>query len=513
MVAAPQAVPKQGRPAAEDLFGNVSRLEPNGADAAAKLRAVHAELMRMGANEDAERLLALDKAAGRRDFGTLERMVGTEHPLDQLTEAQHERVRKVIGWRNAIALVPLLITWFFLGWASWAYHNQLDEKPELSTQPFLVLWEQRFGGQVIPTFSATAILAFVLLTVVLAFTAWAHGRETSSNRVLARMRGRLDTAMSALALAAETSTIRPPISAEEWAEAAQRVLTETQRLIAAAVKDTKKLAETNQEISKKGLAATTELHTQGRQELADLHAKGSDVMLKLQEQGREFVGGLAKETLTTMVAVRTENAQLIAGTADQAKLVLQQAGAANRQLVEQQMTPLFEGFSASLRDYRADHEVYRASANAMATGVTELTTAAQTLGSSAGTYAATARSIDEHLEKIQESQTAYATRINENSASMTTAATTMSEVTALLTGRMRSDLELLARNVTTASTQLGVIDGRLVSTSAALNSTSATLEATTRAMQAAANNLAAIAASYGPPAPPSPGLLGRLFGR
>jgi hypothetical protein len=69
-------------------------------------------------------------------------------------------------------------------------------------------------------------------------------------------------------------------------EAAQRVLTETQRLITDAVRDTKALAERNNEISQ-----------------------------------------TAKE--------------------------------ANRKLIEEQMTPLFQGFRAALDAYRADQDLPR----------------------------------------------------------------------------------------------------------------------------------------------------------
>ncbi|HEY0697541.1 MAG TPA: hypothetical protein VGD43_06995 [Micromonospora sp.] len=511
MAASPQQDPPD-----DELFGNVARLEPNGSDAARKLRAVHDELTRLGADADAERLLALDKAAERGDLGTLERMISAEHPLDQLTDAQHARVRTVVGWRNAIALVPLLITWFFLGWASWRYHRQVDAEPDLSTQPFLVLWEQRFGGQFIPTFSETAIFAFGLLLLVLIFTTWAHHRETRANRLLGGVRGRLDEAMAALALATQTSSIRPPVTAEEWAEAAQRVLTETQRLIESAVRDTRSLAEANLRLFEQAQQAATELHTtgreqlveihtKGREELAELHAKGREAMTALQEQGREFVGGLAEEALATMVAVRSENAQLIAGTAEQARVVLQQAGEANRQLVEQQMTPLFEGFRESLRDYRADQESYRTSAAAMASGVTELTTAAQALGASAETYATTAVSIDQHLRLIKTSQSDFVERVTENSASMTTAATAMREVTEAMSGRMRTDLETLARNIVQTTGRLAAVDRGLVATSAAL-------EATTVALQRAAADLTAVTAALATPGPRR-SWWRRLFGR
>ncbi|MEE6258115.1 hypothetical protein [Plantactinospora sonchi] len=498
------AVPQQAQ-ASDDLFDNVAQLEPNGAEAARKLREVHAELVAVGAVSDAERLLALDRAAARRDYASLERMVAIEHPLDQLTELQHARVRTLTGWRNAAALVPLLMTWCFLGWASWRYHRQLQADPELATQPFLMLWEQRFGGSFIPTFAETAIFAFLMLSVVLALTVWAHARESESNRLLARFRNRIDDAMAALALATETSAIRPPMTAEEWAAAAQRVLGETQRLIEAAVRDTRTIAETNLQLVTEGRETATALYaqgreelttlyaqgreelttlySQGREELTGLHAKGRETMEGLREQGREFVGGLAEETRATMIAVRAENAQLIAGTAEQAREVLQQAGTANRQLIEQQMSPLFEGFRESLREYRADQETYRTSAAALASGVTDLTASAQLLAESSGTYASTAVSIDEHLRRIDGSQSAFVARLAENVQSMNTAATAMREATETLSGRLRGDLEALAQNVVQASTKLAEADRDLVTTGGAL-------ELTTRALHATATNLA-----------------------
>ncbi|MER5702235.1 hypothetical protein ABT023_09810 [Micromonospora sp. NPDC002296] len=466
-----------------DLFENVAELEPNGIEAAAKLREVHGDLVKAGATSDAERLLALDRAAARRDYAGFERMIAVEHPLDELSELKHARARTLNGWRNAAALVPLLMTWCFLGLASWHYHRQLQAEPELATQPFLMLWEQRFGGAPVLTFAETALFAFLMLGLVLVLTMLAHRRETEANRVIAGFRARVDGALGALALAIEMSAVRSPMTAEEWAAAAQRVLGETQRLIEAAVRDTRALAETNIQLATEGREAVTALYAQGRTELAELHTKG-----------REFVGGLAEETLATMVAVRTENVQLIAGTAEQAREVLQQAGTANRQLIEQQMSPLFEGFRESLREYRADHETYQTSAATLASGVTELAAAAHLLGGSVGTYAATATSIDEHLRRIDNSQSAFVARLTENSQSMTTAATAMREATETMSGRLRADLEALAGNVVAASNRLAEVDRDLVTTGSALELTTRALHATATNLDRVATDLAGVAA-------------------
>ncbi|GIJ27005.1 hypothetical protein Vqi01_21670 [Micromonospora qiuiae] len=478
----------------DDPFENVATLEPNGAEAARKLRTLHGDLVAAGATADAERLLALDRAAARRDYPSLERMLAVEHPLDQLAELKHARARSLNGWRNAAALVPLLLTWCFLGLASWHYHRQITANPELAAQPFLLLWEQRFDGALVPTFAQTAIVAFLMLTLVLVLTVLAHWRETEANRVISRFRARADDAVAALALATETSGIRPPMTAEEWAAAAQRVLGETQRLLEAAVRDTQALAETNNQLVTEGREAVTALYAQGRTELAALYAQGQQAAQALQEQGREFVSGLAEETRATMIAVRAENAQLIAGTTEQAKEVLQQAGSANRQLIEEQMSPLFAGFREALREYRGDHETYQTSAATLASGVTDLAAAAQLLTESTGTHARTVTSIDEHLRRIDESQSAFVARLTENSASMATAAASMREATETMSGRLRTDLEALTRNVVAASTRLAEVDRDLVTTGSALELTTRALHATATNLDRVASDLAGVAA-------------------
>lgn len=477
------SAPPQAARASDTLFENVAGWEPNGAAAADKLRRVYANLKAVGANADAERLLTLDRAAARRDYASLERMLAAEHPLDQLSEIAHAPARKLSGRRNALALAPLLFTWLFLGLATWHYHRLVQDKPAKSTQPFIMLWEQRFDGALVLTFTETAIVASATLLLLLVLTVRTHHAETTANRTVNRFRIQLDDAFAALAVAAETSGIRVPMSAEEWAAAAQRVLAETQRMLEAAVRDTRALAETNMALVAEGQAALTTLYTEGR-----------EAIQALQEQGQELVNGLARETLVTMVAVREENIQLIAGTADQAREVLQQAGAANRKLVEEQMTPLFEGFKESLRAYRDDHRTYQDSAARLAAGATELATAARRLGESVDTYATTGASIDRHLAHLDGSQSALVAGITENSRAMTTAASAMDRATETMSGSLRTDLETLAGNVVAASNRLAQVDGDLVTTGSALEVTTRALLATANSLDRVATDLAGVAA-------------------
>jgi hypothetical protein len=453
-------------PAATGTFKNVAALGPHGGAAAEKLVSVHAQLLRLGAVGDAERLLAIDRAAKRHDFALLERMVSSEHSLTELSEALHERVRKVTGWRNVAALGPLIITWLLLGWASFAYHDELAAHPELSTQPFLVLWQQQFGGGSIPTFAETAFTACALLSIVLLLTVRAHQLEGRAGRQIAQVTAAIDDALDTLSLAVATSTVRPPNSAVEWAEVAQRVLTETQAMIQAAARDTARVAEQNRTLVQ---TAETTMET-------------------LREGSQEFIASLARESLVTLAGVREQNEQLIARTTEAAKLVLQQAGAANERLIVEQLTPLFLGFRSSLEDYRADQEVYRNTTTALAGGVTDLSASAGVLAESAQAYTEVAQSINQHLRLIERSQSDFVARVADNSSSMTTAATSMREITGLLRGDLRGELTTLTNNVTAASGQLAVVERELAGAAVALN-------ATTHAMSQAAKDLSAVIAA------------------
>ncbi|MEV6493186.1 hypothetical protein AB0M20_31880, partial [Actinoplanes sp. NPDC051633] len=95
-------------------------------------------------------------------------------------------------------------------------------------------------------------------------------------------------------------------------------------------------------------------------------------------------------------------------------------------------------------------------------------------------------------------------RVTENSQSMTTAATAMREVTTLMSGNMKADLEQLAKNVVDSSRWLAAVEG-------GLSKTSGSIASTTVALQEAADRLRAIARAPRPPAPRT-GLVNRIFG-
>ncbi|QXJ21486.1 hypothetical protein AGRA3207_002345 [Actinomadura graeca] len=471
-------------------FPHVAALGEHGGEAAGKLAELQEELLRLGAHDDAARLAAVDKAAGRRDLAMLGRYAAAGFTFHELAKVQHARVRRIVGWRNATALLPLMITWIALAVASWDYQRTVRAHPELTTQPFLVLWQRRFDGSPLPTFAETALLSFVLLLAVLALTVWAHRLESAANAELAEVGALADDALDHLGLTVESGDVKPPENAREWAEAAQRVLTETQEMIRLAVRDTARLAENNGAVSK---AATDRLE-------------------ELQVHAKKLLEGVSKETGEVLSALQMQGEQTTTRVGAEATAVLRQAGEANRQLIDQQMVPLFKGFKDALADYRGDQEVYRASAAALSGGVKDLTAAAAGLAGGVGGFTEAAASIDERLKVIGTSQTGLVDRIGEHSEGLAAATTELRGVAELVAGDMKGGLEELTRNVVDAGASLVAVQRDLAAAGTSLSAVTHTMQSTAADLASAAASVAMAATQIGKAAGAAPPRRSR-FGR
>ena len=87
------------------------------------------------------------------------------------------------GWRlvdlvrNLLIFAPIAVTWFGLSAASDAYTQVLRADPELVTQPFLLLWQEGFGGTTFLTFGRLALIDALLIVVVIALSILLHVRH------------------------------------------------------------------------------------------------------------------------------------------------------------------------------------------------------------------------------------------------------------------------------------------------------------------------------------------------
>lgn len=90
--------------------------------------------------------------------------------------------------RNVLVLVPVFLTWFALAEAARNYERYLEANPDAVGQPFLLLWQQGFGGEgnalTSPTFATVAIIDAAVIMVIILLTLYAHGRrEDQEERV------------------------------------------------------------------------------------------------------------------------------------------------------------------------------------------------------------------------------------------------------------------------------------------------------------------------------------------
>ena len=82
--------------------------------------------------------------------------------------------------RNVMVLLPILLTWFALFEASRQYRRFIDSNPEEIRKPFLLLWEQGFGGTspwYSPAFSTVALMDAGIIAVIILLTFYSHGRR------------------------------------------------------------------------------------------------------------------------------------------------------------------------------------------------------------------------------------------------------------------------------------------------------------------------------------------------
>jgi hypothetical protein len=436
-------------------FPNVRALDTlHGPDAANKLQEAYTKLRNAKASGAAGRLERLDDFAGKLDFPTLERLADPELAVTELADVNLKSTRTQHAIRNAAALFPLLITWVMLGWASILYHDELGAHPSLSTTPFLLLWQQHFGRSAwVPTFVDVAFFDFVIIGVVLFYTVRVHMTENAAVIEQAQVTDSLYSAMSALAIAIEHSTVRPPASADEWAEAAKKI-------IADAMEETRQLAKAGRETVAEAGAA-----------LANIH-----------EEGRRFIEEFSTSIMNTLSDVRRDNEQFITRTAAEARETL-------RELVNQQMTPLMTELTQMLQEFERHHATYRAGVDQLTTAVTSINASAQALASSARESTGAAASISQNMQRVADSQDKFVGQLTHAAAGMEQAATEMNQVTEVLKNDLRDNLRDFSANVVAASRDLSAVQKNLANTSRALNDSAATLDNVTRELRSVVKSM------------------------
>jgi len=79
--------------------------------------------------------------------------------------------------RNVLVFAPIAVTWFGLSLAAGAYADMLAARPELVSQPFLLLWEQGFGGRLLFNFGTLALIDASLIGILILLSFTLHVRS------------------------------------------------------------------------------------------------------------------------------------------------------------------------------------------------------------------------------------------------------------------------------------------------------------------------------------------------
>jgi hypothetical protein len=98
-----------------------------------------------------------------------------------------EIVDRVDRLRNMLILLPILLTWFALFEASRNYAKYVEDNPDEISKPFLLLWEQNFGGTAsfwAPSFSILALTDAAIIAFIIFLTFYSHGRRETREEAI-----------------------------------------------------------------------------------------------------------------------------------------------------------------------------------------------------------------------------------------------------------------------------------------------------------------------------------------
>jgi hypothetical protein len=284
-----------------------------------------------GARQAAQELRGIGDRGGLPELSVLEKL--TDLAAEELAGKSRKSVRWMRGLRNAIAAILLLFTLVVLAVAAKFYQDDVTARPAARSSSLILLWEQRFGGRLIPTVTQT-IFADVVLLAIIGILGLLASRSMNS---VALKSLEVRTQAARLEIALGDARPRLPASAEEWAAAAERVMTDAMgqnRLFAAS----------------------------SRRAIEDAVGRLADI----QDDGRDFIARFSTEIQSTLVSVRDQNEQFIVRAGREGRETL-------RHLVDQEMEPLLSQVRVILAEWASQQGTYQ-------DGITDLTSSLASIG-------------------------------------------------------------------------------------------------------------------------------------
>ena len=141
--------------------------------------------------------------------------------------------------RNVLVLVPILLTWAALAEAVRGYADYINAHPEEERRPFLLLWQNGFGGEstlLSPSFSTLALTDAVIIVIIILLTLYAHGRREKQEDLIsdtsAEFQADMDNALAeATVLLAGDRSSRPMLLTDSVERLADRFERSSQALL------------------------------------------------------------------------------------------------------------------------------------------------------------------------------------------------------------------------------------------------------------------------------------------
>jgi len=207
-------------------FDEIGKKHPN---LARRLADVSSQLNRAGVPTSAKRLSLAAEHADEMGPEELYQFLDPGRIQSELEEVKANRTRRLSGIRNWLALAPLLLTWIALAFASISYASYIQahahDAVDPATRPFLLLWQNGFGGTTPFTFAATAGLDFLLLLGVLVLTVWAQRTDAIANHAARLLGEQVDEVVADLIAASRVGIIIPRTTdPKNWANVVQATI-------------------------------------------------------------------------------------------------------------------------------------------------------------------------------------------------------------------------------------------------------------------------------------------------
>lgn len=399
-------------------------------------------LQAKGVDEAVTRLQRVGEFADQVDFPTMDRLIDPGRTAEEFAAKRSRWVQWLHAARNTLAVAPLLITWLALSWASIDYSKELHDHPERLNKPFLLLWQQHFGGRSIPTFAFFGALDLGLLGLVFVFTIWVHYQEDRLVKKQTEFTELIDSAMVDMAGAISGGLGRAPVSAEDWANSAGRIITE-------AMEQTRQLSAAGREVIEQASKDLARVHTEGRDFIITFSSEVNKALSAVQDEYQDFMRKIAGE---------------VAG------------------IIEQQFEPLLDKFGGLVTEFGQHHETYRTGVAELTKGVSTMSHSAEALAVSARDHAQVGAEIGVNLAKVAESQRDFADQVAKNVTSMDGSAKAMESTAEMLRGEIMTGLKDFTGNVVAASKDLKSVQGGFKTTTAALSSSSKALDTSSAAL-------------------------------